>query len=136
MVSQLSIGGPKFIENTEHPVNAQLNSVGREITSTMKPKAILLFSAHWQVHKDKIAINTAGNPGLIYDFYNFPKHYYGVEYPNRGGPEVAESVASSLEKAGIRVAKVERGLDHGVWVGVLAGQSSRRDNHGRWRPQR
>jgi Catalytic LigB subunit of aromatic ring-opening dioxygenase len=117
----LSIGGPNFMEATTHPAYAKLASVGLEITTKVKPKAVLVFSAHWQNSPTKIAINTAQKTDLIYDFYGFPKHYYEYEYPNKGSPEVAEMVIGRLESAGIEVERVERGLDHGVWAGFMVG---------------
>ncbi|KAK4694439.1 4,5-DOPA dioxygenase extradiol, partial [Lecanoromycetidae sp. Uapishka_2] len=55
----------------------------------VKPKAVVVFSAHWQASSDnEIEINTQEKTDLIYDFYGFPSHYY----------------------------KVSRGLDHGVWA--------------------
>ncbi|TKA72554.1 hypothetical protein B0A55_07753 [Friedmanniomyces simplex] len=60
---------------------------------------------------------------LIYDFYGFPPHYYKVEYPNRGSPELAACIVEKLESAGIEVDKTRRGLDHGVWVGFVAAFS-------------
>ena len=62
-------------------------------------------------------------PEIIYDFYGFPEHYYKVPYPNRGSLTVAEKVIVRLQSAGIESRKVQRGLDHGVWVGFLAGKS-------------
>ncbi|KAK4553046.1 hypothetical protein LTR86_009970 [Recurvomyces mirabilis] len=116
----LSVGGPNTIEDTAHPAYARLASVGREITERVRPKAVVVISAHWQEHSDKIAINVAENPGLIYDFRGFPPKYYQIEYPYRGSLEVAEAVTKKLGTAGITVRKVKRGLDHGVWVGFMA----------------
>ncbi|XXG98320.1 hypothetical protein Hte_004643 [Hypoxylon texense] len=115
----LGIGGPNFIENPDHPAYAQLAAVGREITTKVKPKAVVVFSAHWQSGPSKIQINVAEQTDLIYDFYGFPPHYYEYKYPNRGSPEVASKVIEKLAGAGIEVEKVQRGLDHGVWTGFL-----------------
>ncbi|PVH79200.1 putative aromatic ring-opening dioxygenase LigB subunit [Cadophora sp. DSE1049] len=131
-VYSLGIGGPNFIDNTDHPASRQLSLTGQEITALKEPipKAILVISAHWQApsttpHKPTLQINTSPNALLIYDFYGFPQRYYEVEYPNRGDPEIAERVAKLLEKRlgkgpGVSVERVERGLDHGVWVGFAA----------------
>jgi 4,5-DOPA dioxygenase extradiol len=117
----LGIGGPNFIENTAHPAYAKLTEVGQEITAKVKPKAVIVFSAHWQGGPNKIQINVAENSDLIYDFYGFPPHYFEYEYPNKGSPEIAEMVIEKLAIAGIEVERVNRGLDHGVWAGFLAG---------------
>jgi hypothetical protein len=37
----LSIGKPNFMENTQHPAYAKLGEVGREITTKVKPKAVV-----------------------------------------------------------------------------------------------
>ncbi|ETS74081.1 hypothetical protein PFICI_13947 [Pestalotiopsis fici W106-1] len=115
----LGIGGPNFLENTTHPAYAQLAQVGHEITTVVKPKAVVVFSAHWQGGPSTIQINTAAETDLIYDFYGFPPHFYERKYPNRGSPEIAEMVAGRLEAAGIQVERVNRGLDHGVWAGFI-----------------
>ena len=70
----LGIGGPNFMENTNHPAYTQLAVVGKEITTKVKPKAVVVISAHWQASPDTIHINADENPGIIYDFYGFPKH--------------------------------------------------------------
>lgn len=121
----LGIGGPNFIENTDHPAYATLTAVGREITARVKPKAVIVFSAHWQGGPGTIRINTAEQTDLIYDFYGFLPHYYEYKYPNKGSPEVAEKVTKKLTGAGIKVERVRRGLDHGVWVGFIAGKMAR-----------
>ncbi|KAI1806245.1 putative aromatic ring-opening dioxygenase LigB subunit [Daldinia bambusicola] len=123
----LGIGGPNFIENTQHPAYAKLVEVGKEITTKVRPKAVVVFSAHWQSGPDTIQINVAEKTDLIYDFYGFPPHYYEHEYPNKGSPEVAEKVIDKLTAAGIEVERVKRGLDHGIWVGFMAAFDPKRN---------
>ncbi|KAI0846405.1 putative aromatic ring-opening dioxygenase LigB subunit [Daldinia vernicosa] len=123
----LGIGGPNFIENTAHPAYAKLAEVGQEITTKVKPKAVVVFSAHWQASPNKLQINVAEKTDLIYDFYGFPPHYYEYDYPNKGSPEVAEKVIEKLAGAGIEVERVRRGLDHGIWVGFLAAFDPKRN---------
>ena len=118
----LGIGGPNSMENAEHPAYKQLTAVGREITTKVKPKAIVVFSAHWQAYPNKIQINAAENTDIIYDFYGFPPHYYEYKFPNRGSPALAEMVIEKLAGVGIEVERVKRGLDHGVWAGFIVGR--------------
>lgn len=102
---------------TDHPVHARLQSIGLEITQTIRPSAIVVFSAHWQAQQSNtIEVNTSESEPLLYDFYGFPKHYYMERYPNRGSAAVAERVMQSLNEAGIKTVAEERGLDHGVFV--------------------
>lgn len=116
----LGIGGPNFMEAKDHPAFLKLGETGREITTKVKPKAVVVFSAHWQHGPSTVAVNVAEKTDLIYDFYGFPPHYYEYEYPNKGSREVAERMIEELSIAGIGVDRVHRGLDHGVWVGFLA----------------
>ncbi|KAF2810305.1 Extradiol aromatic ring-opening dioxygenase [Mytilinidion resinicola] len=115
----LGIGGPNFLESTNHPAYAKLAAVGREITTKVKLKAVVVFSAHWQGGPNTIRINVAEKTDQIYDFYGFPPHFYEYNYPYIGSPEVAEKVIEKLEGAGIEVERVKRGLDHGVWAGFM-----------------
>lgn len=116
----LGIGGPNFIENPAHAAYNQLRTIGYEITSQIisqsspKIKAIVVLSAHWQDSPNRVSINVAEEVPLIYNFNNFPAYFYKVEFPNKGSREVAERVVEVLEKKGLSLEMVERGLDHGV----------------------
>ncbi|KAF2717927.1 putative aromatic ring-opening dioxygenase LigB subunit [Polychaeton citri CBS 116435] len=105
----LSIGGPNFMENKQHPAFVQLGTVGREITEKVKPKTVVVFSAHWQGGTDKIKINVAEQTDIIYDFCGFPPHYYKYKYPNKGSPELAEKIIQN------------------VWVGFMAAFDPKTD---------
>ncbi|KAI0415180.1 Extradiol ring-cleavage dioxygenase, class III enzyme, subunit B [Xylaria grammica] len=113
----VSHGGPNTMFDTEHPVYPVLQSIGQEITQKVKPKAIVVFSAHWEAGPQSIQVNTALMNDLIYDYYGFPPEYYKVQYPNIGDPELASRVIGLLGDAGIKAEGVKRGLDHGVYVG-------------------
>ncbi|KAJ5123058.1 hypothetical protein N7448_009155 [Penicillium atrosanguineum] len=118
----LSHGGPNVMYDVEHPAYRKLGEIGREITTKVKPRAVVVFSAHWQGGKDTIYVNTAEMTDLIYDFYGFPDHYYKETYPNVGSKEVAHKVLDLLKEAGIESKGVKRGLDHGVWASFKCGQ--------------
>lgn len=115
----LSHGGPNIMEETSHPAYAEMQRIGKDITQTVKPKAVVVFSAHWQGGPKLVEVNTATSQGLIYDFYGFPAHYYDFKYPNEGSPELAEKVIALLGKAGIEAEGTRRGLDHGVWASFM-----------------
>ncbi|BCR89690.1 DODA-type extradiol aromatic ring-opening family dioxygenase [Aspergillus chevalieri] len=112
----LSHGGPNVMYQVDHPAYKRLGQIGREITTKVKPRAVVVFSAHWQASQDTIQVNTAEITDLIYDFYGFPGHYYKEKYPNVGSAEVAKKVLDALGAAGIKAKGVKRGLDHGVWA--------------------
>ncbi|KAL4772708.1 Extradiol ring-cleavage dioxygenase, class III enzyme, subunit B [Aspergillus nidulans var. acristatus] len=112
----LSHGGPNIMYDVEHPAYKELGKIGKEITTKVKPRAVVVFSAHWQGGVDTVQVNTAEMTELIYDFYGFPSHYYKEKYPNVGSKEVASKVLDALQQAGIKAEGVKRGLDHGVWA--------------------
>ncbi|KAL1863637.1 hypothetical protein Plec18167_000733 [Paecilomyces lecythidis] len=113
----ISHGGPNVMYERDHPAYAKLQELGREITTKVKPRAVVVFSAHWQAGRDTIQVNTAEITDLIYDFYGFPSHYYKEKFPNVGSKEIAQKVMDALRDAGIKAEGVKRGLDHGVWAG-------------------
>ncbi len=54
--------------DVHHPVYQRLQDIGKIITTKVKPKAVLVFSAHWQADgKNKIQVNTKENADLIYE---------------------------------------------------------------------
>ncbi|KAJ0123502.1 hypothetical protein J7T55_011967 [Diaporthe amygdali] len=112
-----SHGGPDVMYNTEHAVYPVLQNIGKEITQKVKPKAVVVFSAHWQAKPDLVQVNNAVENDLIYDFYGFPDYMYEAKYPSKGDPELASHILDLLSSAGIKSEGVKRGLDHGVWAG-------------------
>ncbi|KAJ4135865.1 hypothetical protein NW768_003467 [Fusarium equiseti] len=112
-----SHGGPDVQYNTRHPVYPVLQQIGKEITQNVKPKAVVVFSAHWMGEKDTIHINNEVDTDLIYDFYGFPEHFYEAKYPSKGSPELASKIMLMLSEAGIQSYGMKRGLDHGVFSG-------------------
>lgn len=112
-----SHGGPDVMYNKEHAVYPVLQDIGKEITQKVKPKAVVVFSAHWQAKPDLIQVNNVVENDLIYDFYGFPDYMYEAEYPSKGDPVLASHILDLLSSAGIKAQGVKRGLDHGVWAG-------------------
>lgn len=60
--------------NIEHPAYRKLGEIGKEITTGVKPRAVVVFSAHWQAGRDTIQVNTAEMTELIYE-YVFISHF-------------------------------------------------------------
>ncbi|KUI54212.1 Extradiol ring-cleavage dioxygenase [Cytospora mali] len=112
-----SHGGPDVMYKMDHPVFPVLQEIGKEITQKVKPKAVVVFSGHWQAKPNLIQVNNAADTDIIYDFYGFPDHMYKVQYPNKGDPALASHIIDLLSSAGIKAEGVQRGLDHGVWAG-------------------
>lgn len=84
-------------------------------SSIEKPKYILVISAHWVTNDLKILYKE--NPGLIYDFYNFPKELYQLKYNAKSDLNKIKQIVQLLESNHIKVDKdsSRSGFDHGVW---------------------
>lgn len=98
------------IENNDY--TKFLNQLGQNLP---KPKAVVIFSAHWESARQKVS--EVGQYGTIYDFGGFDPALYTIEYPARGKIEIAQEIEELFMKNGISsVAENARGLDHGAWV--------------------
>lgn len=73
---------PDVQYNTEHPVYPVLQSIGKEITQKVKPKAVVVFSAHWQAEPNEIHLNNAEDTDLIYECVCISEVAQVSEYPN------------------------------------------------------
>ncbi len=119
-------GGPCFFmdwtmgpADTWDKMAAWLKQLGSTLEGQyQKPDAIVVFSAHWEC--ERVTINSAAKPALIYDYYNFPAHTYQLRYPAPGHPQLAGKIASLLTTAGIDCGlDPEHGFDHGVFIPFL-----------------
>jgi aromatic ring-opening dioxygenase catalytic subunit (LigB family) len=83
-----------------------------------QPKAILLFSAHWEEQEWTILDHDA--PPLYYDYYGFPAETYNLTYPIRSSPELRAHVKAELKQQGVALrSETKRGYDHGVFVPLM-----------------
>jgi len=83
------------------------------------PKAILIVSGHWE-KEPIVTVSTATEPGMLFDYYNFPAHTYELSYPAKGDPDIAARVRELLSAAGIPSAEDDqRGFDHGVFIPLM-----------------
>jgi 4,5-DOPA dioxygenase extradiol len=98
------------IENNDY--TQLLHSLG---TTMPKPKAIILFSAHWESSTQKVS--DVDEFETIYDFGGFPEALYRIKYPAKGNETVTKEIVELFTKQGLtfEVDKT-RGLDHGAWV--------------------
>lgn len=79
-----------------------------------RPKALVVISGHWEA--PLFTINTATQPGLLFDYNGFPIHTYQLTWPASGSPELARRIGELFTGQGIEYAQVERDLDHGVFI--------------------
>jgi 4,5-DOPA dioxygenase extradiol len=109
----ISHGSPYLaVQNNEY--SRFLNELGK----SLKPKAIVIFSAHWE---SEILSLTYTDEILetVYDYYGFPDEMYQIKYPAKGSVKIAEMLEDRFTNAGIKTIREERrGLDHGSWVAL------------------
>jgi len=97
---------------------AAFDALGEKLRA-LKPKAILVISAHWIY--STLAVSTRGQQEAWHDFGGFPRELYTLRYDAPGSPELAARVKTLIEAAhapGVCfVAEDEdRPLDHGAWM--------------------
>jgi 4,5-DOPA dioxygenase extradiol len=136
MTAPTDVRQPSIMYQHDHPAFKQLQLVGAQITQRVRPKAVVVVSAHWQAAREGIEVNTALKPGLIYEsvprqtrpdadsrsFYGFPDHYYRETFEYVGSPSLAADILGLLQDSGIKAKGTSRGLDHGVWSSFKVGE--------------
>ncbi|WP_217559185.1 class III extradiol ring-cleavage dioxygenase [Paenibacillus sp. GbtcB18] len=107
----LAHGSPALaIQDTEY------TSFLRELGQQWKPKAIVIFTAHWESEVLTLT-STDETYETIYDFYGFPDELYKVAYPAKGSVKLASRLEGLFREKGIEVdTDSARGLDHGSWT--------------------
>ncbi|KAI7260669.1 hypothetical protein KC345_g10011 [Hortaea werneckii] len=80
-----------------------------------KPKAIVLFSAHWEEAVQ--TVGAAATYDTIYDFGGFQDELYQMTYPAHSDQGLVEQIQNLFTKQGVKSVRDEqRGLDHGAWA--------------------
>jgi 4,5-DOPA dioxygenase extradiol len=80
-----------------------------------RPKAIIVFSAHWEASVQLIG----GSPSyeMIYDFFGFPRELYSITYDSASDIPTAQAIQKLLSENNVP-SKIDesRGIDHGAWT--------------------
>lgn len=98
------------IENNEY--TKFINQLGQSIP---RPKAIVLFSAHWESHTQKVS--EVDKYDTIYDFGGFDPALYRIQYPAQGNKQISQEIMELFTENGVPFEiETKRGLDHGAWV--------------------
>ncbi len=83
-----------------------------------KPDSIIVISAHWEASIPSIIGNE--EPGLLYDYYGFPKEAYSIDFDLPGNNKKALQIQELLRNSGIEsVIELDRGFDHGVFIPLM-----------------
>ncbi|MFF2446462.1 DODA-type extradiol aromatic ring-opening family dioxygenase [Neobacillus sp. NPDC058068] len=98
------------IENNEY--TKFLTQLGQNMP---RPKAVILFSAHWESNVQKVSDVEQYN--TIYDFGGFDEALYKIQYPAHGDQQIAKEIEGLFTESGVSFEfDTQRGLDHGAWV--------------------
>ncbi|KAF7307724.1 LigB domain-containing protein [Mycena kentingensis (nom. inval.)] len=117
-----------------------LRDFGPAILVKYRPKAIVVFSAHWETADTRMVTDYGDENPLLYDYYNFPPEMYEIAFKSRGDSAVAQRVVDLFTEAGLPARLTPKleprgkdgrgfmgpGLDHGVFVpfSVMFGESA------------
>ena len=83
--------------------------------SLIQPSAIVIISAHWE--SLQVSLSSPLEPGLLYDYYGFPKESYQIQYPAPSAAELAKKIQQVFTSQGIAsYCETQRGFDHGMFV--------------------
>ncbi len=109
----LGHGAPTLLDD-----EAWVGELGQWAHDLVRPKSILVISAHWE--SAPVTLAATRPVPLTYDFYGFPERYYRIGYESPGAPELAASVRALMPDGELVADEPERGLDHGAFVPLLA----------------
>ncbi len=107
----VGVGGPRQME--DEVWSGELRSWAQ---SMPRPKSILMFSAHWL--RAPVTLGARKQVPLTYDYYNFPRKYYEVQYPAPPAPELADRFVELFSDK-LDIYGSDRGLDHGAFIGLM-----------------
>lgn len=104
----ISHGAPPLVDDPTWVAQLQELAAGLP-----QPKAILMASAHWE--SAPLMLGATETVPLVYDFGGFPQRFYETQYRAPGAPELADRIEKLMPDSQ-RVARTNRGLDHGAYV--------------------
>jgi 4,5-DOPA dioxygenase extradiol len=110
----VSHGAPPTLDDAQW-----LNELFTWSQTMPKPRAIVVVSAHWENAPLAITGAVAGTP-LYYDFGGFHPRYYTLQYATPDATQWAARIAGTLAATTPIHHHVDRGLDHGAFVPLMA----------------
>ncbi|CAH0015697.1 unnamed protein product [Clonostachys rhizophaga] len=121
-------GVPLLFGDDEITVTARenLRAIGHEILSLEpRPKAIIAFSGHFEAGEIHGPNTIEGRRGyltdtwqhdFVGDFHDTHPYVYKYEWDHQDAPKLGNEIWRYLKDKGLKAKRVERGVDHGVWV--------------------
>jgi len=107
-----------------------LKAFGPALLKKYTPKAIVVFSAHWETRNERLVTDYGDDQPLLMDYYGFPAALYQLKFKSRGDSELSRRVVSLYQKHNFKARTSPPseprgddgrgfrgpGLDHGVFV--------------------
>ncbi|WP_223068844.1 dioxygenase [Paenibacillus caui] len=104
--------GSPMLALEESAYTAFLKRLGRRLPV---PRAVLIFSAHWDDPQQLLTDND--HYEAIHDYYGYPEELYNIRYSFSGDRELGGLVQSLFLQGNLKYRAVpDRGIDHGAWV--------------------
>ncbi|WP_028784756.1 dioxygenase [Thalassobacillus devorans] len=112
MPSYFIAHGAPLLALEDNPYTRFLKDLGGSLP---RPKAIVLFSAHWESRIQQVS--EAEEYSTIYDFGGFSEALYQIKYPAKGNQRISERIKKAFSQHDVPFeVETARGLDHGAWV--------------------
>ncbi|CAH0036333.1 unnamed protein product [Clonostachys solani] len=96
-----------------------LRAIGDEILELEpRPKAIIVFSGHFEAGEIHVNVKdtTHIQHDFVGDFHDTHPYVYKYEWDHQDAPKLGNEIWRHLKDNGLKAKRVERGVDHGVWV--------------------
>ncbi|OBZ75293.1 4,5-DOPA dioxygenase extradiol-like protein [Grifola frondosa] len=112
------------------PLATFLKDFGPALLSKYRPKAIVVFSAHWETVGERVVTDYGDENPLLMDYYGFQPELYRLKFKSRGDSALSKRLVELYKDAGYlarTTSKLESrgedgrgfsgpGLDHGVFI--------------------
>ncbi|KAF8522143.1 Extradiol aromatic ring-opening dioxygenase [Hysterangium stoloniferum] len=112
------------------PLANFLKDFGPVLLEKYRPKAIVVFSAHWETSGERLVTDYGDENPLLMDYFGFHPDLYKVQFKSKGDAALSQQVVDLLKKHNIPARKTTKleprgrdgrgfngpGLDHGVFV--------------------
>lgn len=125
-----SMGDFAAYQGPSGPLAKFLRRFGPTLLEKYQPKAIVVFSAHWETGPERLVTDYGDNQPLLMDYFGFPPDLYQLKFKSRGDSDLSRRVVSLYQKYGYKARTTPPsesrgedgrgfrgpGLDHGVFV--------------------
>ncbi|KAE9395027.1 Extradiol aromatic ring-opening dioxygenase [Gymnopus androsaceus JB14] len=125
-----SRSGFEAYQGPNGPLANFLKDFGPVLLKKYAPRAVVVFSAHWETTSERLVTDYGSDQPLLMDYYGFPPESYQLKFKSRGDKALAEQIVELYKDAGQlarTTTKLEPrgsdgrgyegpGLDHGVFI--------------------